>query len=548
MITSVLKDTFANDNLPPKDQWPELLLEGNPDVDYPEQLNAAVELLSHQINNGNGQRVAIRWRENNQEKTISYKELDELSNQIAHVFIDDLELVSGNRILLRGFNSLMMAACWLAAIKAGLVTAPTMPLLRSVELKKALDKAEIVAAVCDASLVDELKNCQKIEHIHFSPFLKKVICYGNSSDANSLEALLKDKPKQFKAFPTKADDVCLIAFTSGTTGNPKGCMHFHRDVLAMCDTFSKHILKIQPDDIICGTPPMAFTFGLGGILCFPLRVGASTLLVEKLSPSLLLECIQEHKVTYVFTAPTFYRQMALMVEQYDLSSLRKSISAGEALPDSTRQLWKESTGIEMIDGIGGTEMIHVYISATEENVKKGAIGKVVPGFTAEVVDENFNPVPNGTIGLLRVKGPVGCRYLADERQKDYVKNGWNLTGDTFIRDDDGYFYYQSRRDDMIVSSGYNISAMEIEELLTSHPNVSECAVIGVPDPERGQVVKAFVVLKKHGLLDRDEQIKELQNYVKNSVAPYKYPRRIEFIDRLPRTDTGKLQRFRLRES
>lgn len=548
MRQSKLQDTFANDNLPPKEQLPELLLDNNPDIAYPEHLNAAVELLSGQINQGNGKKIALRWRENNQEKNISYLELDELSNQIANVFVDDLGLISGNRILLRGYNSMMMAACWLAALKVGLVSVPTMPLLRSVELKKALDKAEVQAAICDVSLMNELENCQNPNHVHFSPFLKETLCFGDTSNPKALEELLKDKSKHFNAFPTRADDVCLIAFTSGTTGNPKGCMHFHRDILAMCDTFAKHILKLEPDDIICGTPPMAFTFGLGGILCFPLRVGASTLLVEKLSPALLLQCIQQHKVTCIFTAPTFYRQMTQLVEQYDLSSLRKTISAGEALPDSTRQLWKEATGIEMIDGIGGTEIIHVYISASEEEVRRGAIGKVVPGYIAEVVDENFQPVPNGTVGLLRIKGPTGCRYLADERQKDYVKDGWNLTGDTFSMDDDGYFYYQSRRDDMIVSSGYNISAIEIEELLNAHPDVFECAVVGVPDDERGQIVKAFVVLKNQNEASKNAQIEALQNYVKSSVAPYKYPRRIEFLERLPRTDTGKLQRFKLRET
>ena len=547
MRQSAMQDTFAADNLPPKEQWPELLVNGDAELNYPEYLNAAVELLSTQIKNGNGDRVAIRWREDNQEKSITYKELDELTNQIAHVYVEDMGLVSGNRILLRGYNSMMMAAIWLAALKAGLITVATMPLLRSVELKKTLDKAEIVAAICEQSLDEELKNCQNPEHTNFSPFLKQTIFYGDKNAENSLEQLLKNKPKEFEAFKSRADDVCLIAFTSGTTGQPKGCMHFHRDVLAMCDTFAKHILKIQPDDIICGTPPLAFTFGLGGMLCFPLRVGASALFIEKLSPALLLQCIQEHKVTYTFTAPTFYRQMAQLVDQYDLSSLRKCISAGEALPDSTRQLWRDATGIEMIDGIGGTEMIHVYISATEEEMRRGAIGKVVPGFIAEVVNENMQPVPNDEIGLLRVKGPVGCRYLADERQLNYVKDGWNLTGDTFTMDDDGYFYYHARRDEMIVSSGYNISALEIEELLSSHPDVKECAVIGIPDSERGQVVKAYVVLKDDSIEDEAEQIKKLQDFVKQSVAPYKYPRRIKFLAQLPRTETGKLQRLKLLE-
>lgn len=544
MSLSALQDTFVKDHLPPESQWPVLLLD-NPDVTYPKNLNAAVELLSKQIISGNGDRIALRWIENNQEKTMSYQQLDKLSNQIAQVFIEDLQLVSGNRLLLRSSNNHMLAATWLGALKAGLVAVATMPLLRSIELKSIIDKGNIQAAVCDASLLQELQYCQDTSHENHCPQLTKLISF-NTTTADSLESLAAKKSTQFEAINTYADDVSLIAFTSGTTGKPKGCVHFHRDILAMCDTFAKHIVQLQADDIVCGTPPLAFTFGLGGLLCFPLRAGASTLFVDKLTPDTLLKTVEEHKVSCLFTAPTFYRKMAEIAPKYDLRSLRKTVSAGEALPDSTRRLWKQATGIEMIDGIGGTELIHVYISSREDEVRPGSIGKVVPGFIAEIVDDNFQPVPPNTVGRLRVRGPVGCRYLDDTRQLDYVKDGWNMTGDSFMMDEDGYFFFQARCDDMIVSAGYNISAPEVEDCLLKHPDVAECAVIGSPDPERGQIIKAFIIVRP-GVETNDTTIKDIQDFVKNNIAPYKYPRKIEFVEMLPRTETGKLQRFKLRQ-
>ncbi|MGE8548728.1 MAG: AMP-binding protein [Alcaligenes sp.] len=538
-------DTFARDNLPPLEWWPQMLIEGNPDVDYPARFNCAAALLSEQVAAGHGDRIALRWAQGEQDASLTYAELDVLTNRIAHVLTQDLKLVPGNRILLRGPNNPMMAACWLASIKAGLVTVPTMPLLRAVELKTILEKAEIHAALCDVRLREELDHCMDAGHASHAPVLRQLLCF-NDEGPEGLESLLKDKPADFTACDTAADDVCLIAFTSGTTGQPKGCMHFHRDVLAMCDTFSRHILRLSPQDVVCGTPPLAFTFGLGGLLCFPLRAGASTVLLERLTPADLLATIDRFKVTMTFTAPTFYRQMAALVGRYSLASLRASVSAGEALPDATRQLWKQATGIEMTDGIGGTEMIHVYVSSPPEQVRPGAIGKVVPGYVAAILDENLNPVPVGTVGRLAVKGPTGCKYLNDERQKQFVQGGWNFPGDTFKMDEDGYLYYQARNDDMIVSAGYNIAGPEVEGTLLKHEAVAECGVVGAPDEDRGQVVKAFIVLKP-GFTGSEELKRQLQDFVKENAAPYKYPRAIEFVTHLPRTETGKLQRFVLRQ-
>ncbi|WP_019938076.1 AMP-binding protein [Bordetella sp. FB-8] len=536
-------DTFARDHLPPPEEWPEIL--DSPDTRYPARFNCAVELVDAIVARGMGERVALRWRQDGKPASMTYDALRRLSNRIAHVLTEDLQLVPGNRVLLRGPNNVMMAATWLAAIKAGLVTVPTMPLLRAKELKQSISKAEIRTVLCDARLKDEALACMDPGNEHYCAGLEKMGVF-NDAAADAIDALATNKSDDYTACDTAADDVCLIAFTSGTTGAPKGCMHFHRDVLAMCDLFPRHVIAPQADDIFCGTPPLAFTFGLGGLLCFPLRVGASTVLSERLTPDLLLAEIQDFRANIVFTAPTFYRQMAALAGKYDIRCLNKSVSAGEALPDATRQLWKQATGIEMIDGIGGTEMIHVFVSSPPDQVRQGAIGRVVPGYVARVVGDDMQPVPNGTPGRLAVKGPTGCRYLADERQRKFVQQGWNLPGDTFVQDQDGYFFYQARNDDMIISAGYNISGPEVEDALMRHEAVAECGVVGKPDDERGQLVKAFVVLKP-GYEATPELAARLQDFVKATVAPYKYPREIEFMAALPRTETGKLKRYTLRQ-
>ncbi|MBP6019886.1 MAG: AMP-binding protein [Burkholderiaceae bacterium] len=544
MEVSAHSDTFARDHLPPLDQWPELLLDGNSDVAYASRLNCAVSLVDDLVSQGKGDSIALRWVEDGVKRSMTYRELMVLTNRIAHVLVEDMGLQPGNRVMLRGPNNVMMAASWLAAVKAGMVTVPTMPLLRATELQKVIQKGRVQAVLCDHRLAQEVEYCLDPKHPAYCD-QKPVAVYFHGDGPRDLAVLAADKPQDFAACDTAADDVCLIAFTSGTTGEPKGCMHFHRDVLAMCDTFARHILKITADDIVAGTPPLAFTFGLGGLLCFPLRVGGSTVLTERLTPAELLCTIQDFGVTMSFTAPTFYRQMAALVGDYDLSSLRCSVSAGEALPDATRQLWKQASGLEMVDGIGGTEMIHVYASSAGSQVRPGAVGKVVPGYIAQVVDDNFQEVAAGVVGRLAVKGPTGCRYLDDDRQLKFVQHGWNLPGDTFMMDKDGYLFYQARNDDMIVSAGYNIAGPEVEGSLLSHEAVAECGVVGHPDPERGCIVKAFVVLKP-GYAGDEAMIKKLQDYVKAHIAPYKYPRSIVFLDSLPRTETGKLQRFALR--
>lgn len=543
-------DTFAADHLPPPEAWPVFRFD-LPELAYPERINCAHALLDAQVAAGHGARRAVGAFVDGEPVFATYAQLLAQANRIAHVLVDDLRLVPGNRVLLRAPNNPMMAACWFAVMKAGLIAVPTMPLLRAKELKQIVDKARISVALCDAALADELSHCLDDANEHHAPDLVRVVRFNASTAADdpTLEDLAADKPIVFDDVDTARDDVCMLAFTSGTTGEPKATMHFHRDVLAMCDTFCRHVLVPGPDDVFVGTPPIAFTFGLGGLLCFPMSVGAATFLVERASPETLLETIAKVGATIVFTAPTFYRQMAIALEagrhRDALRTLTKSVSAGEALPDATRQSWKAATGIEMIDGIGGTEVMHIYISAAGDAVRRGAIGKVVPGFEAMIVDDAMRPVPPGQVGRLALRGPTGCRYLDDPRQKDYVKDGWNLPGDAFSMDADGYFFYQARTDDMIVSAGYNIAGPEVESALLHHAAVAECGVVGIPDDARGQVVKAYVVLKP-GHEPTDRLATELQTFVKETIAPYKYPRQVEFVAVLPRTETGKLQRYRLR--
>jgi 2-aminobenzoate-CoA ligase len=525
-------DGFARANLPPFDEWPEFLFE-LPCLHYPERVNCVAELVDAAGEKGWGERPALvgareRW---------TYRNLRARIDRIAHVLQRDLKLVTGNRVLLRGANCPMMAACILAVQKAGLIAVPTMPLLRAAELGKIIDKAQVNAVLCASHLLGELDA--------LAGQRPPVLLFDDGGSPNSLETLMRRHDDPFEPVATSADDVCLISFTSGTTGVPKGTMHFHRDVLAICDCFPPHVLGSRIDDVFIGTPPLAFTFGLGGLLLFPLRVGACGVLLERLTPEGLLAAIADHGATVCFTAPTFYRQMAPLAGQFDLSSLTRTVSAGEALPQATREAWQHATGLQMIDGIGATEILHIFISAAGADARPGATGKPVPGYRACILDPDGRQLGPGVIGRLAVKGPTGCRYLADPRQRDYVHDGWNLTGDAYEMDADGYFHYRSRTDDMIISAGYNIAGAEVEEVLLRHPSVAECGVIGRPDEERGQIVEAYVVLKA-GVEESLELAVELQDFVKKQIAPYKYPRSVKFRDRLPRTETGKLQRFKLR--
>jgi 2-aminobenzoate-CoA ligase len=463
------------------------------------------------------------------------------------VLVADCGLVPGNRVLLRAANKPMLVACWFAVMKAGGIAVATMPMLRAKELGQIIEKGQVTIALCDAALRDELEAAAVA-----SPRLAKIVCFGGDAAAGSgsLESLMARHDAPFANVDTAATDTCLFAFTSGTTGQPKATMHFHRDVMASCVCFPPHVLRAAPDDVFIGSPPLAFTFGLGGLTVFPMHIGASTVLLEKAGPPDLLEASAAHRATVCVTAPTSYRAMAAGAREKKLGvrdggPLRKCVAAGEALPAATRALWKESTGIEIIDGIGATEMFHIFIAADEAHARPGATGTAVPGYRARVVDDDGNELPAGTIGRLAVQGPTGCRYLSDPRQADYVKGGWNYTGDAYLQDVDGYFFYQSRTDDMIISAGYNIAAVEVEDVLLRHEAVAECAVIGAPDEERGQIVKAFVVLRS-GHVGDEAMVKGLQDFVKATVAPYKYPRAVEFREALPRTETGKLQRFRLR--
>ncbi|MXQ10650.1 benzoate-CoA ligase family protein [Microvirga makkahensis] len=528
-------DTFTRDNLPPRDQWPAFQF-ARPELQYPERLNCAVAFLDRWVDEGRGDEPCII----SPSETLTYRGLQERVNRICNVLVHRFGLVPGNRVLLRSANNPMMVAAYLAVLKAGGVVVATMPLLRAKEIAYPLNKAKIAIALCDHRLAEEMERARTM-----APDVRHVAYWGSDS-ADGLEALIVEASPEFDPVDTAADDVCLIAFTSGTTGEPKGTMHFHRDMLAICDAYSRNVLKPEPADRFIGSPPLAFTFGLGGLVLFPLRVGASTVLLEKAGPDDLLPALAQHRATICFTAPTAYRAMLAKLGDHDLSSLRKCVSAGEPLPKDTFEAWRKATGIKLMDGIGATEMLHIFIAATEEEIRPGSTGKPVPGYEAKVIDNEGCTLPPGSIGRLAVRGPTGCRYLADERQGKYVQDGWNVTGDTYLLDEDGYFWYQARSDDMIISAGYNIAGPEVEAALLTHPAVAECGVVGAPDDGRGTVVKAYVVLRS-GVRPSADLTKALQDHVKAEIAPYKYPRLIEFVDALPRTQTGKLQRFQLRQ-
>ena len=534
---SAQTDSFVRDRLPPREQWPEFRYD-LPELQIPDQANVATTLLGDAIAKGWGNRLMLR----SPGETYTYAEANAQVNRIAEMLVKDYKLEPGNRVLLRGGNSIGMALAWLGVVKAGLIAVATMPLLRAVELDKIIDKSRPALAICDVDLLKEM-----VPAAQDAKTLLPILVFGDAARPDGMEARAARRTADWAGCATAADDVALLAFTSGTTGVPKAVITTHRDVLAACNAWPRSVLKATPDDVVTGSPPLAFTFGLGGLLLFPMAAGASVYYPDvRFSPETMVRKMRDNGITICYTAPTFYRQMAPYAKALGIPSLRICVSAGEALPDATRQLWKESTGIEMLDGIGGTEVFHIYISAAGADVRPGSIGKVVPGYQAKVVDENDNEVPRGTVGRLAMIGPTGCRYMDDARQTHYVSKGWNHPGDAFTQDEDGYFHYQARDDDMIITAGYNVGAPEVEDCLLTHPAVAECGVIGKSDEVRGMIIKAFVVLRA-GHNANEAMAEALQEYVKKHIAPYKYPREVEFVTALPRTETGKLQRFKLRQ-
>ena len=530
------EDGFTRDNLPPPEDWPEIDLGG---FDYPDWINVGVELTDKMVEKGFGDHTALVG--NGRRRT--YKELADWTNRLARALVEDYGVRPGNRVLIRSANNPAMVACWLAATKAGAVVVNTMPMLRAGELGKIVDKAEVTLALCDTRLMDDLVTCAKD-----SRTLETVVGFdGTANHDAELDRMALTKPVAFEAARTGRDDVALLGFTSGTTGQPKATTHFHRDILIIADGYAREVLEVTPDDVFVGSPPLAFTFGLGGLAVFPLRFGASAVLLETASPPNLIEIIERYRATICFTAPTAYLAMLRAMEDgADLSSLRCAVSAGETLPAPVFEDWLRRTGKPILDGIGATEMLHIFISNRPGDARPGCTGRPVTGYTAKIVDAAMTELPPGTPGRLAVRGPTGCRYLADARQRDYVQAGWNITGDTFVQDEEGYFHFAARNDDMIISAGYNIAGPEVEAALLKHEAVAECAVVGAPDPERGQIVEAHVVLACGTTADA-AMAKALQDYVKATIAPYKYPRRVVFAEALPKTATGKVQRFRLRE-
>ncbi|MFC4056191.1 AMP-binding protein [Actinomadura syzygii] len=533
---SAYADTFARDNLPPDEQWPALEFTTEP-LDYPERLNAATELIDVAVATYGADRPAVRTPTG---QTWTYGELQDRADRIAHVLVDDLGLVTGNRVLLRSPNNAWTVAAWLGVLKAGGIPVTTIAALRQRELAPIVAKTRPVIALVDHRYVADVVAVRDAS----APGLR-IVAYGGPQ-ADDLTRRIAAKPAGFTAVDTAADDVALLGPTSGSTGAPKVTMHFHRDVLSIDDTFGKHVLRLRPDDLVAATAPLGFTFGLGMLVVFTLRAGACAFLVEAATPVQLADLVVEHRVTVLATAPTAYKQILKKGKAGRLAGLRAAVSAGEHLPRATWHQLHDEIGLKVIDGIGATELLHIFLSAAGDDIRPGATGKPVPGYRATVLDDSGEEVAAGVKGRLAVIGPVGCRYLDDERQRSYVVNGWNVTGDTYLRDEDGYFWYQARTDDMIVSSGYNIGGSEVEAAIDAHPDVVESGVVAAPDPERGSIVCAFVALRD-GVVGDDAKVKEIQEFVKGELAPYKYPREVRFISALPRNVSGKLQRFKLRQ-
>ena len=529
------EDNFAHDHLP----HPTLMAEcftGHEDFEFPDNLNCVERLLDKHITDGNGSRVAIRT----DDIIWTYDYLHEKANQIAHVLVENLDFKPGNRVMIRSANNPMYVAIWFGILKAGGIVVATMPLLREKELSVMVECAEISHVFCDYRLEEAILEVQ-------SPFLKHIITFdGTGEGVSKLETLMGNKPKTFKNYASKADSLAIIGFTSGTTGKPKMTSHYHKDILLICEAFPKYSLQPTENDIFTGSPPLGFTFGLGGLVLFPFYYGASTFLIEKPTPEALLQAIQDHNVTICFTAPTAWRVLTAKVQDYDISSLRKCVSAGETLPLKVWEDWYNATGLKIIDGIGSTEILHIFISSNEQSMRKGATGLPVRGYEAKIIDNEGNEITDGSPGRLAVRGITGCKYLgSEEKQKEYVQNGWNITGDIFRKDEDGYYWFVARGDDMIISSGYNIAAIEVESVLLSHEDIAECAVVGLPDENRGMLVCAYIVLKDKEKAC-DTLTKEIQDWFKKVAAPYKYPREIRYMDALPKTETGKIQRFKLK--
>lgn len=385
-------DTFTRDNLPPADQWP--VLEFTlPELNYPDRLNAAKVLIDDAVEAHGADRPALHAPGS---PSWNYGELQKRANQVAQVLVEDLGVVPGNRVMLRAPNNQWLVACWLGVLKAGAVVVTIMPILRGKEVRQLVERTRPAVMLCDHRFLENLD--EALDDV-------ELVAFGGDGPDDLIQRCAA-KSGQFEAVETAADDVALLGATSGTTGTPKITMHFHRDILANADTFSRHILKPTSEDVFAGSPPLAFTFGLGGLVVFPLHVGASTLLTERNTPVELARLAQEHGVTVLFTAPTAYRAILKEGKGDLLTGLRVAVSAGEHLPKETWQAVKDQTGISLINGIGATELLHVFISAPVEEIRPEATGRPIPGFRAAILDAEDREAPDGEAGRLAVIGPT----------------------------------------------------------------------------------------------------------------------------------------------
>ncbi len=531
---------------PPRELWPRFGLDFPEAREWPAKLNIAEVLVDDNLKRGD--KPAILY----EDRQIKYRELQLMINKFGNA-LKVLDVKPYDRVMLRLPNIPEFIVSSLAVQKLGAVSVPTFTLLKAKELSYIASDCEAKVLITTPSLLEDVEKAKgelkTIRHIVLAdakpseveaPYIAFDYLMDDFKEATGLEPVRVDQ-----------DEVTLLLYTSGTTGPPKGCIHTHRHYLAVADCYAKNVLQAREDDVWGGPPTMAFAYGHTGLICNPLRHGATTSLVGsgRFEPASMFQLIEKHGISVFYGVPTAYRTMVALKHErgkYDFSSLRVCVTAGEPCPPSLYYTIKEFFGCEVLEHMGCTELFNGFISTRFGQVKPGSMGLAVPGYDVRILGDDGNEVKTGEVGHLAVAGPIGIRYWKlPEKQAESVRNGWNHTGDMAYKDEEGFFWFASRSDDIIKTAAYRVSPHEVEEALIKHGAVAEAGVIGVPDLERGQIIKAFIVLKPdHKPSSRLEE--ELRVFVKDQIAPYKAPKEVEFVKELPKTETGKIRRAELK--
>ena len=540
--------------LPPEEMRPEKVYSIPEVQDYPARLNPARELLDRNVEEGRGGKPALLF----QDRVITYGALAEQANRLGNVLASH-GVEEEDRVVILSPNQPLSLVANFAALKLGAVPVPASPLLSPPEVSWVINNSEARALLVHTAMLPLVEKARP-------EFSSEPVVLGlappsdelSKADVESVLPLMEKADAALEAVLREKDRVGILLYTSGTTGKPKGVVHLVEEILAVADTFGHYGWKLRDDDVVFSPAPLAFAAGYGAMAIIPFRFGAAVSIMPRFEPEAAFETVQQHHATVLTILPTSYRKM-LQVEgaekRFDLSSVRMCTGGGEALTAETYGQWLDRFGLEIFEGFGTTEMFYVFVSvAVTEKAKPGSIGTPVPGYEVKVVSEEGNEVGPGEIGRMVAKGPTGTLYwrpqeengrLMESQRHAVVGKGWNVVGDYLYGDEDGYFWFVSREDDLIKSSGYRIGPEEIEMVILKHPAVADAGVIGVPDPVRGQNTKAFVVLTE-GYAPSGELKQEIIDFCRNDIAVYKLPREVEFVETLPRTVTGKLLRRVLR--